>query len=382
MEEYYYVKNYIDLKKIPDHIKYIELGPKFNKKFDNKIIKNIPKQIIGIKFNFYFNQPIDNLPNNITHLTLKWYFNQRIDNLPNSITHLILGEEFNQPIDNLPNNIKFLKLRDQFNQPIDNLPNSITELEIGRKFNQRVDNLPNNLTSLYFFYGSDFNQPVDNLPNNLTRLTLRDKFNQPIDNLPNNLTYLKLDEDFNQQIYNLPLKLKKIDISFCIFMRNKYSRNFNILDVAPKCCNFIKVFRGGKDHYFNRLYKYEIKTKYYKYKFIDNEKVKYLYFSYKQLNNCCFLNLIDITKKNSNYTFDIKDDGYNHIEIEFEMFEIPINIRFLKICNYSPYIDVSKYVLKNIKDDLPCSIKLIELEESLTRHKDNEFYKFEDLEYL
>ena len=124
-----------------------------------------------------FNKQIDNkLPNSIKYLDVGNSFNQSVDNLGMNLEEIVFGRAFNQPVDNLPFSIKSLTFGHSFNHPINNIPNSIVylSLALSKSFNNKLDDLPIGLETLII--GNGFNHDMNCLPKTLTYLKIHSKY--------------------------------------------------------------------------------------------------------------------------------------------------------------------------------------------------------------
>ncbi len=95
-------------------------------------------------------------------------FNRLVDNLPENLIRIDFDHEFNKPVNNLPNKLKELNFVSTgvFNQPIDNLPDSVEILTLPRNYNQTINKLPNNLKVLNIFNSSKSVQnDISSIPN-------------------------------------------------------------------------------------------------------------------------------------------------------------------------------------------------------------------------
>lgn len=153
---------------------------------DDKIITNIPKNIISVRFGWRFNlDPQPYLHSKIKYLKFKHKFNLPINNLPENLECLVLGNAFNHPVNNLPWTLKSLCFCNSFNQNIDMLPDGLEILYLPNCFNRPILNLPPGLKDLKL--GSNFSHFVDFLPNTIENLELWIGYDLPIYNLPKNL---------------------------------------------------------------------------------------------------------------------------------------------------------------------------------------------------
>ena len=122
-----------------------------------------------------FNDQIDNrLPENIKYLQLGYSFNQTVDNLGSGLEDIVFGYEFNRRVDNLPFTIKSLIFGYSFNQTVDNIPCSIIRIELSYMFNQKLDDLPIGLEILVI--GKNFSHNINCLPRTLEHLEIKSKY--------------------------------------------------------------------------------------------------------------------------------------------------------------------------------------------------------------
>lgn len=174
-----------------EHLEIIKKRNCIEYKIKDKIISNIPWNIIKIIFGGWFNLDIQPyLHKDIQMIKFGLEFNQQVNNLPSNLIHLTLGSKFNQPIDNLPSGLKYLYLGCSFSHPVDMLPESLEILFLAGRFNYPVNNLPQGIKELRII-GSEFNFPVDSLPNSLEILQLHHAYKIPINKLPKKLQVLK-----------------------------------------------------------------------------------------------------------------------------------------------------------------------------------------------
>lgn len=246
---------------IPNTVRKIKFGDKFNQPIDN----SIPDDIINLKFGYCFNQSIIGvIPSGIKYLRFGYGFNQSIKGaIPTSIKRLTLGHGFNKRINGLSQGLESLKFGYQFNKSVKGLiPRSVKKIVFGENFKQSLQySIPNGVEHLqlggcndvfhdivplyldgydgpffpklkYLSIGynnkpitkilpesletlclqGNYNYPIDDIiPPNLKSLTLSYTFNQPIlKPLPQTITSIKFNKKFNQSIVNiLPLGLKK-----------------------------------------------------------------------------------------------------------------------------------------------------------------------------
>jgi hypothetical protein len=106
-----------------EHIELIKKSNCIEYNIKNKIISNIPGNIIKIIFGGWFNldaQPY--LHQDIQMIKFGHEINQQVNNLPSNLIHLTLGAKFNQPVNNLPAGLKYLYFGGSFSYPVDMLP--------------------------------------------------------------------------------------------------------------------------------------------------------------------------------------------------------------------------------------------------------------------
>jgi len=145
--------------------------------------ESLPKHVIHLTFDYYFNQPINNcVPNSVTHLTFGGKFNQQINScIPDSVTHLTFGDHFNQPINGcIPESVTHLTFGHDFNRQINGcIPESVTHLTFGFHFNRAINGcIPDSVTHLTF--GWVFNQSIDSIPNSLVNISLHGNYKHEI----------------------------------------------------------------------------------------------------------------------------------------------------------------------------------------------------------
>jgi len=155
IEEIIFGDEYNDIPNIPNFVKKITFGKKFNSSVDS-----LPEGIEEIEFGIRFNQPIDNLPKSLLVLRLGPDFDQSVDNLPENLEKLYFSHsclaKFNRPMDNLPRNLKVLRTAFLFDHNIEKFPDSIEEMRLNYKFAQRIHKFPKNLKDFscsgYYIY--------------------------------------------------------------------------------------------------------------------------------------------------------------------------------------------------------------------------------------
>ena len=166
-----------------------EFNSIFSKKIPNKYIKlmekhNVEEIIFGDKYNV-----VPNIPNFVKKITFGKKFNLSVDSLPEGIEEIEFGIKFNQSIDNLPKSLLVLKLGPDFNQSVDNLPENLEKLYFSHsclaKFNRPMDNLPKNLKVLRTAFL--FDHRIEKFPDSIEELRLNYKFAQKINKFPKNL---------------------------------------------------------------------------------------------------------------------------------------------------------------------------------------------------
>lgn len=172
-----------------------EFNSIFSRKIPNKYIKlmekhNVEEIIFGDKYNV-----VPNIPNFIKKITFGKKFNSSVDSLPEGIEEIEFGIRFNQPIDNLPKSLLVLKLGPDFDQSVDNLPENLEKLYFSHSCLEK------------------FNRPMDNLPKNLKVLRTAFLFDHNIDKLPDSIEELRLNYKFAQKIHKFPKKLKDFSCS-------------------------------------------------------------------------------------------------------------------------------------------------------------------------
>ena len=122
------------------------------------------------------------IPKYVIHITFDYYFNVSVDNLPKSTKTIKFNTLFNQPVDNLPESVEYISFGHMFNKSVDNLPESVEYISFGHMFNKSVDNLPKLLKTIIF--STEFCRPVDNLPKYVENITFKYLFDQRLDKLP------------------------------------------------------------------------------------------------------------------------------------------------------------------------------------------------------
>lgn len=172
-----------------------EFNSIFSKKIPNKYIKLMEKHrveeiIFGDKYNV-----VPNIPNFIKKITFGKKFNSSVDFLPESIEEIEFGIRFNQPIDNLPKSLLVLRLGPDFDQSVDNLPENLEKLYFSHSCLAK------------------FNRPMDNLPKNLKVLRTAFLFDNRIEKLPDSIEDMRLNYKFAQKIHKFPKKLKDFSCS-------------------------------------------------------------------------------------------------------------------------------------------------------------------------
>ena len=144
----------------------------------DKIITNIPTNIIKIYFDFRFNLDIQNyLHPEILMLEYGSEFNKPIDNLPLELEILKLGLKFNHPVSMLPESLEILYLSNQFNQDISNLPSGLKTLRLtGYKFNQSINSLPDSIDSIELIeLNNDYMTEINKLPKKISKIVVDGK---------------------------------------------------------------------------------------------------------------------------------------------------------------------------------------------------------------
>jgi hypothetical protein len=177
-----------------EHLEKIKKCNCIGYKIKNKIISNIPENIIKIIFGGCFNLDVQPYLHQGIH-TLKFghEFNLPVNNLPSNLIHLTLGAKFNRPVNNLPSGLKYLYFGGSFSYPVDMLPESLEIIYLSGNFNYPVNNLPQGIKELRLL-GHSFNFPIDSLPNSIEILQLHHKYKISINKLPDNLKILNFDK--------------------------------------------------------------------------------------------------------------------------------------------------------------------------------------------
>lgn len=160
-----------------------------NIKYDikDKIITNIPTNIIKIVFEKRFNLNIQSyLHSNIYVIYFGSEFNQEVNNLPAKLEQLFFGINFNQKVNNLPLGLKKIFFGYEFNQSVDMLPESLELISFAGCFNQDISNLPFGIKHIRIL-GYIFNHSIDSLPDSVEIIELNYKYHIKINKLPKNL---------------------------------------------------------------------------------------------------------------------------------------------------------------------------------------------------
>lgn len=231
-----------------------------DKKYNSKIIDNLPKKLINLTIDFNFGGSLDKLPDTLRSLTITKTYEQPLDKLPENLQILNIFANYNQPIDKLPKGLTsiifnnksysknknkiYLENKDIFNlyfKKIDNTQkdysfqlnkidlypikklNGFTKsfsltpndkFQISTKINNTKIPIPNSSLSYKTYEGCDFSQSIKSLENlqNLKILVLKNTYhNDNVDNLPDQLRFLIFGYDFNKSVDKLPSKLKYLE---------------------------------------------------------------------------------------------------------------------------------------------------------------------------
>lgn len=186
---------------IPNGLKHLDLGLKFNKQFNN-----VTSTLESLKMSYYFNNSLSDIM------------------FPIRLQKLVFGVSFNRIIKQgeLPNSLTYLDLGTSFNQVITKgvLPEGLLHLEFGHYFDESIFSLPSTLKHLTFRYRFGFSKRRGyeyvqkkllycDLPEGLLYLDLGYYYDEPIV-FPSTIQDLKLSYCFDQKISikMLPIKLK------------------------------------------------------------------------------------------------------------------------------------------------------------------------------
>lgn len=168
----------------------------------------MPNTIKIINFGYKFNKKIDILPVSLIKLNIKGnFFDQYVDNLPIKLKILKFKTRFNKNIDNLPNNLIQLDLTYEFNQDIKNLSNNLISLSLSSVFDKLIAKIPN---ILYLIYKG--NMQLNNLPKSIKKLDiLNNRYDKLLDFLPEGIEKLYVKSNI-LKINDLPSSIKEIHI--------------------------------------------------------------------------------------------------------------------------------------------------------------------------
>jgi len=150
---------------------------------------------------------IKNLPDKLKALELGWKYNKLLPKLPKGLETLSLSNNYNHPLDNLPEGLKKLSLSNNYNHPLDNLPKGLKQLKLGDDYKYSLDNLPEGLEKLDLGIFYDF--PLNNLPKGLKKLSLSIDYNYELPILPESLKLLVIKGNYD---YDLPTDMPDLII--------------------------------------------------------------------------------------------------------------------------------------------------------------------------
>eukprot|EP01112_Ceratiomyxa_fruticulosa_P022457 TRINITY_DN8216_c0_g1_i1.p1 TRINITY_DN8216_c0_g1~~TRINITY_DN8216_c0_g1_i1.p1 ORF type:complete len:571 (-),score=109.13 TRINITY_DN8216_c0_g1_i1:187-1899(-) len=286
--------------KLPDTVKQIVFGSRFNKKVDST---NLPRNLTHIHFDREFNQLVDDLPKSLTHICFQGGdFNRDISSLPPNIIELTIHGCFNQPLTKLPSSLIRIEFHGDFDQPLLHLPHSVLHLTLSEAFHQKLTDLPPHLISLYLkeyclripslpstlqrlTFDNTLNKkplPISKLPSNLLHLIIKGRFNDSLPDLPQTLERLTLSDHFDRPLNDLPPSLLRLELGsrFCqtftrfppnlvhlkVAGKFDFDRHINILPPSLKILHFGPKFYtyiqqlppNIKQVYFNNLYNQSI----------------------------------------------------------------------------------------------------------------------------
>ncbi len=181
---------------IPSRVNNLYLNKNINIPFGKKIFFNTVKILtFDKKSKFNYNIGGVNLPQNIKKISFGKKFNKNIDKLPDSIEV-----------------IEFCK-NARFNLNIKKYPANLKEIYFGDFFNYSIHNMPPNVRIIYFSNNSKFNADIE-YPPELEKITFGRAFNKDITPifLCKKLKEIKFHiyAQFNLPIYAESLSLKKI----------------------------------------------------------------------------------------------------------------------------------------------------------------------------
>ena len=228
-----------------------------------------------------------------------WNFNKILNknDIPEETTHLIFGDIYNKPLKNIPHNIIFIKFGNKFNKSLKskNLPKYLQHIEFGSKFNKDIyiNSIPCHVKTLIF--GDDFNKPLrqGTLPQSLKYLEFGFSFDQEIleNVLPKCLNCLIFGELFNQNLFEniIPKSVNRLhfkneeynktldkNLNLIELMINKYFKGFipnNILCIIK----FDLIYDNQieyDDETIHDFYEYNIGNNIYIFNYEDHEKIQ------------------------------------------------------------------------------------------------------------
>ena len=171
----YQFKNLIDFVDIEEQINEIEISIP-NNPID---LKEIPKSVSILKFNYNFINLPSEIPKNIKSVYF-YEFTCLIEELPYNLEHIKIYKGFNHPVDKIHNNLKSIEFGLNFNHSVDNLPTSLEKVVFSKSFTHSINNLPHNIKFIFIHNPNYDLSSIKILPKSIILLQLGLSFNDDL----------------------------------------------------------------------------------------------------------------------------------------------------------------------------------------------------------
>ncbi len=322
-------------------------------------------------------------------------FNQPLE-FPDSLEIIVLGGKYNQPIDKFPTNLKYLHFGNHFKHPILNLPSGIIEVKLPYKYNNNIsilNSIDNKENNIYFSINGCY---PDYLPDAITELTI--EYANKLGKLPSNLKKLSLKTlNLNELDIknNSTEKLKEVNIQMCNISKVSFSDNIERLSLDGEVKEYMnlpsklkklnivyKEFKKLSNIIPDTIEEFYINSDRYDYGIITN-----LPSSIKKL----YMNSFDISHIKNNFPLYLEEiklvNCINANKLDF----LPGNLKCYQILNdYDHDINIDNlpytlevlgfsYRIKTKFDNLPSSIKKINIYKYCVSYDEIEFNKIKEI---
>lgn len=189
---------------LPNHINKLYFGNQYRQKFYYDLL---PGKLEFLKLGDSYDYNILHLPESLKYLIIGNRFNNKIDILNNlNLKYLEIGNEFDKTL-YIPDNLTTLKLGNKFNEAL-NINENLIKLKFGYNFNNYV-NFDKNNKLRYLYFGPKFNNNLTNLPDSIISLYLPN-YNKKISYIPANIQNIHISKENLKEIFAVEdiIKLK------------------------------------------------------------------------------------------------------------------------------------------------------------------------------